>query len=61
MYLLVTRRTAMKGLTRKRYLRNMGITYLIEKLEALSLAARIRQEIFFNLNLKAFKKYSGGD
>ena len=51
----------MKGLTRKRYLRNMGITYLIEKLEALSLAARIRQEIFFNLNLKAFKKYSGGD
>lgn len=46
----------MKTLSSKRYFRIKRVFHLIEKLELLNLATRIRQEIFFATNLKGFKK-----
>ena len=36
-----------------------GILHFIKKLKELELEARKRQEIFFAMNLKGFKKYKG--
>ncbi|MFH0764589.1 MAG: hypothetical protein V1927_06255 [Candidatus Omnitrophota bacterium] len=49
----------MRELVHKRYLRNKRIRQLVDKLESLTLAARMRQENFFDLNLNAFKKKMG--
>jgi|GEM_PF-5143113 len=49
----------MKRITHERCLFNKGILMLVREFKRLTLAARIRQDIFFTMNLKNFKKYKG--
>lgn len=47
----------MKSPIFEEYLRNKGIRHFIDRLKALELEAKKRQDIFFTENLNGFKKY----
>lgn len=47
----------MKITVHKSYIEDRRIMHFIKKLKKLELEARIRQEIFFAMNLKGFEKF----